>query len=134
MFVTYFLYKGDLCRFFMIFTESLKNNRDFQVVYKNGKSFANKYLVMYVLENGTGCNRLGISVSKKVGNSVVRHRVKRLIKESYRLHEGIFNSGLDIVVIARQGAATVGFFEVESALLHLAKLHEMIKIYFSWNR
>ena len=77
----------------MIFTESLKNNRDFQVVYKNGKSFANKYLVMYVLENGTGCNRLGISVSKKVGNSVVRHRVKRLIKESYRLHEGIFNSG-----------------------------------------
>ena len=134
MFVTYFLYKGDLCRFFMIFTESLKNNRDFQVVYKNGKSFANKYLVMYVLENGTDCNRLGISVSKKVGNSVVRHRVKRLIKESYRLHEGVFNSGLDIVVIARQSAAAVGFFEVESALLHLAKLHEMIKIYFSWNR
>ena len=132
--MTYFLYKGDLCRFFMIFTESLKNNRDFQNVYKNGESFANKYLVMYVLENGTGCNRLGISVSKKVGNSVVRHRVKRLIKESYRLHEGIFNSGLDIVVIARQGAATVGFFEVESALLHLAKRHEMIKIYFSWNR
>ena len=114
----------------MIFTESLKNNRDFQVVYKNGKSFANKYLVMYVLENGTGCNRLGISVSKKVGNSVVRHRVKRLIKESYRLHEGIFNSGLDIVVVARQSAAAVGFFEAESALLHLAKLHEMIKIYF----
>ena len=134
MCVTYFLYKGDLCRFFMIFTESLKNNRDFQNVYKNGESFANKYLVMYVLENGTGCNRIGISVSKKVGNSVVRHRVKRLIKESYRLHEGIFNSGLDIVVIARQGAATVGFFEVESALLHLAKRHEMIKIYFSWNR
>lgn len=134
MCVTYFLYKGDLCRFFMIFTESLKNNRDFQNVYKNGESFANKYLVMYVLENGTGCNRIGISVSKKVGNSVVRHRVKRLIKESYRLHEGIFNSGLDIVVIARQGAATVGYFEVESALLHLAKRHEMIKIYFSWNR
>ena len=118
----------------MIFTESLKSNRDFQVVYKNGKSFANKYLVMYVLENGTDHSRLGISVSKKVGNSVVRHRVKRLIKESYRLHEGIFNSGLDIVIIARQGAATVGFFEVESALLHLAKLHEMIKIYFSWNK
>jgi len=119
---------------FMIFTESLKSNRDFQVVYKKGKSFANKYLVMYVLENGTSKNRLGISVSKKVGNSVVRHRVKRLIKESYRLHEGIFNSGLDIVIVARQGAATVGFFEVESALLHLAKLHEVIKVYFSWNK
>ena len=129
MCVTYFLYKGDLCRFFMIFTESLKNNRDFQNVYKNGESFANKYLVMYVLENGTGCNRLGISVSKKVGNSVVRHRVKRLIKESYRLHEGIFNSGLDIVVVARPSAATVGYEEVESALLHLGKLHRIIKIY-----
>ena len=118
----------------MIFTESLQSNRDFQKVYKSGKSFANKYLVMYVLENGTGNNRLGISVSKKVGNSVIRHRVKRLIKESYRLHEGVFNSGLDIVIIARQSAATVGYYEVESALLHLAKLHEMIKIYFSWNR
>ena len=118
----------------MIFTESLRSNRDFQKVYKSGKSFANKYLVMYVLENGTDKNRLGISVSKKVGNSVIRHRVKRLIKESYRLHEGIFNSGLDIVVIARQSAAAVGFFEVESALLHLSKNHEMIKVYFSWNK
>jgi len=118
----------------MIFTESLRSNRDFQKVYKSGKSFANKYLVMYVLENGTDKNRLGISVSKKVGNSVIRHRVKRLIKESYRLHEGIFNSGLDIVVIARQSVAAVGYYEAESALLHLAKLHEMIKIYFSWNR
>ena len=110
----------------MIFTESLKSNRDFQKVYKSGKSFANKYLVMYVLENGTDSNRLGISVSKKVGNSVVRHRVKRLIKESYRLHEGIFNSGLDIVIVARPGAATVGYKEVESALLHLCKLHHLI--------
>ena len=118
----------------MIFSDSLKKNRDFQIVYKKGKSFANKYLVMYVSENHQDQNLLGISVSKKVGNSVVRHRVKRLVKESYRLHEGVFNSGLDIVVIARQSAAAVGFFEVESALLHLAKLHEMIKIYFSWNR
>lgn len=118
----------------MIFTESLKSNRDFQTVYKEGRSFANKYLVMYVLENGTDRNRLGISVSKKVGNSVVRHRVKRLVKESYRLHEKIYNSGLDIVIIARQSAATVGFYEVDSALLHLAKLHEIIRIYFSWNK
>ena len=107
----------------MIFTESLKSNRDFQVVYKNGKSFANKYLVMYVLENGTDKSRLGISVSKKVGNSVVRHRVKRLIKESYRLHENIFNSGLDIVIVGRKSAAAVGYKEVENALLHLGKLH-----------
>ena len=82
------------------FSESLKKNRDFQYVYKNGKSYANKYLVMYVLENNMSGNRLGISVSKKVGNSVVRHRVTRLIRESYRLHENIFNSGLDTALPA----------------------------------
>ena len=112
------------------YSESLKNNFDFQFVYKNGKSYANKYLVMYILENHGDRNRLGISVSKKVGNSVVRHRVTRLVRESYRLHENIFNSGLDIVVVARKSAASVGFFEIESALLHLSKLHHIIKIYF----
>ena len=54
-------------------SQSLKKNADFQIVYKEGKSFANKYLVMYVKENDLGLNRIGISVSKKVGNSVVRH-------------------------------------------------------------
>ena len=114
----------------MKFSESLKKNSDFQHVYKNGKSYANKYLVMYVLENNLNKNRLGISVSKKVGNSVVRHRLKRLIKESYRLHENIFNSGLDIVVISRNSASGLSYRDIESALLHLAKLHQMIKIFF----
>ena len=114
----------------MQFSESLKKNYDFQRVYKTGKSYANKYLVMYVVENHSDKNRLGISVSKKVGNSVIRHRVTRLIRESYRLHENIFNSGLDIVVIARNSASSVSYEEIESALLHLAKLHHMIKLYF----
>ena len=114
----------------MVFSESLKKNQDFRNVYENGKSYADKYLVMYVLENNKNINRLGISASKKVGNSVVRHRFARLVRESYRLHENIFNSGLDIVVVARKSAASVGFFEIESALLHLSKLHHIIKIYF----
>jgi len=111
----------------MKFSESLKRNSDFQTVYKNGKSYANRYLVMYVLENQTGRNRLGISVSKKVGNSVVRHRVTRLIRESYRLQEDIFNSGLDMVVIARKSAKDKTCQEIESALLHLGKLHGILK-------
>lgn len=109
----------------MMFSDSLKRNKDFQFVYKNGKSFANKYLIMYVLENNQEGNRLGISVSKKVGNSVVRHRVTRLIRESYRLQEQIFNSGLDIVVIARNNASLSTYKEIESALLHLSKLHRI---------
>ena len=111
----------------MQFSESLKKNKDFQKVYKKGKSYANKYLVMYVLKNDLEKNRIGISVSKKVGNSVVRHRLKRLILESYRLHEDVFDSGLDIVIIARNSAREIGFHEVESALLHLGSLHKIIK-------
>lgn len=113
----------------MKFSESLKKNRQFQFVYKNGRSRANKYLVMYIKENGLGMNRIGISVSKKVGNSVVRHRVTRLVRESYRLHENVFNSGLDMVIVARVSTADVGFYEIESALLHLAKLHGVVKVY-----
>lgn len=114
----------------MKFSDSLKKNDDFKNVYKNGKSYVNKYLVMYVLKNSGECNRLGISVSKKVGNSVVRHRVTRLVRESYRLHENIFNSGLDIVVVARNNAGTASYAEIESALLHLGKLHHIVKIFF----
>lgn len=110
----------------MEFSESLKKNDQFQTVYKSGKSFANKFLVMYVYQNSTDRNRLGISVSKKVGNSVVRHHVTRLVRESYRLHEKMFNSGLDIVVVARPASSTASYEEVKKALLHLGKLHHIV--------
>ena len=106
--------------------DSLKKNRDFQNDYKNGKSKANKYLVMYVLENQLDSNRLGISVSKKVGNSVIRHHLTRLIRESYRLNKEMFNSGLDIVVIARESAKDRKYKEIESALLHLGKINGIL--------
>jgi ribonuclease P protein component len=109
----------------MKFSDSLKKNADFQGVYRNGKSYANRLLVMYVLENHTDQNRIGISVSKKVGNSVIRHHVTRLIRESYRLQEDVFNSGLDIVVIARAGAKDASYWDIESALLHLGGLHKI---------
>ena len=97
----------------MEFSDSLKKNREFQQVYRQGKSYANKYLVMYV--------------SKKVGNSVIRHHLTRLIREAYRLHEGMFNSGLDIVVVARVNAKSISYAQVESALLHLGRLQGIIK-------
>ena len=107
-------------------SQSLKKNEDFQKVYCSGKSFANKYLVMYVKDNDSDRNRIGISVSKKVGNSVVRHRLKRLILESYRLHEDMFYSGLEMVIIARGTAKDKSYHEIESAVLHLGKLHGII--------
>lgn len=111
----------------MLFTESLKKRNDFQIVYKNGKSLANRYLVMYKKKNDTDRNRLGISVSKKVGNSVVRHRVTRLIRESYRLNEEKFEQGYDFVVVARVSAKQITYFDMESALLHIAKLQNVRK-------
>lgn len=107
--------------------ESIKNNRDFLTIYKTGRSYANKYLVMYLAPAQEGCNgRIGISVSKKVGNSVVRHRTKRLIKESYRLNLNRFQSGYDIIVVARKDAKGKSYSEIESALLHLARLHKVL--------
>ena len=111
----------------MKFSESLKRNSDFQRVYREGKSYANRYLVLYVLQNQTERNRLGISVSKKVGNSVVRHRMARLIRESYRLQEDMFNSGLDMVVVTRKNAGNCSCQEITSALLHLGKLQGILK-------
>lgn len=110
----------------MKLSESIKSNQDFKRVYNEGKSYANRYLVMYVLENERNENRLGISVSKKVGNSVVRHRLTRLIRESYRLNEEKFHSGWDIVVIARATAKGRKYQDISSALLHLGKLHRII--------
>ena len=109
----------------MKYSESLKKNADFNLVYQSGRSLANKYLVMYVSENGVNKNRLGISVSKKVGNSIVRHRLTRLVRESYRLQEDHFRCGLDIVVIARNSAKGKGYREIESALIHLGNLHKI---------
>ena len=111
----------------MEYSESLKKNRDFQVVYKSGTSYANRYLIMYVKENQLEKNRIGISVSKKVGNSVVRHRLCRLVRESYRLYEQEFHRGLDIVVVARTSAKERTFREIESALLHLGRLHKIVE-------
>ena len=99
----------------MKFSESLKKNKDFQVVYKNGKSYANRYLVLYIRENGMD----------KVGNSVVRHHLTRLIRESYRLQEEHFQCGFDLVVIARAGAKERSYHDIESALIHLGKLHNI---------
>ena len=108
-------------------SESLKRYTDFQKVYRTGKSYANKYLVMYIINNGLEKNRIGISVSKKVGNSVVRHRVTRLVRESYRLNKQQLKTGYDIVVIARNSANQKGYREISSAFLHLASLHKIIK-------
>ncbi|TCT12242.1 ribonuclease P protein component [Natranaerovirga pectinivora] len=107
--------------------ESLKTNKEFKSTYSLGKSYANKYLVMYVLKNNLETNRLGISVSKKVGNSVVRHRITRLIREFFRLNQCRLKNGYDIIVIARVNSNGKNYNEIENALNHLLLKMNLLK-------
>lgn len=107
--------------------ETLKSNTDFNRVYAAKRSYANRLLVVYILENGTDANRLGVSVSKKVGNSIVRHRLARLIREAFRLSTECIPDGYDYVVVARAGLKDKGFFETKESMIHLLKLHKLYK-------
>ena len=101
--------------------ETLKKNSDFKKIYNKKKSLANRLLVMYIAENGTDTIRLGVSVSKKVGNSIVRHRLARLIRESFRLESHRITRGLDIVVVARTSLSDKGYKETHQSMVHLCK-------------
>lgn len=113
----------------MRFTTSLKKNEDFRNIYSKKSSKADKLFVLYSYhrEDENECNRLGISVSKKVGNSVIRHRVKRLIKECYRSFEVDVVSRTDIVVVARQPSKDATYRDIRNSLIRLFKKKNLIK-------
>ena len=100
---------------------SIKKNEEFRRIYRSGKSCANDSLIMYVLkqEDNKENKRIGISASKKIGNSVIRHRIARVLRECFRLHRDELKSGYDIVVIARQPAAAMGYDDMSRAFLDL---------------
>ncbi len=101
---------------------TIKKDKEFQLVFKKGNSFANKQLVLYFLEKEKQTRfRIGISVSKKIGNAVVRNRFKRYIRQAfYELDENI-KLEYDLIVIARAPVATFDFAQTKGSLLHLLK-------------
>jgi len=103
------------------FTTTLKKNHEFKRLYNKGKSFASPIVVVYCRKNGGAENRLGITVSTKVGGAVVRNRVRRRFKEIYRLNESRLKSGFDIVIVARVRSRFAGYRELEAAVLSLFK-------------
>ncbi len=104
----------------MKFSAPLKLNHIFRRLYATS-GHANSYLVLYARRNRTGTNRIGITVSKKLGHAVVRNRVRRRIREVYRLNEEKFQPGWDIVVVARSRAISCDFSALTNAFLSLAK-------------
>ena len=105
----------------MQFSKSLKLNHIFRRLYHKGKSAANKYLVLYCRRNGSAENRIGLTVSAKLGKAVVRNRVRRRLREIYRLHESRFQPGWDLVVVARSRAVDAPYRKLEQAYLSLAE-------------
>ena len=104
----------------MKFSSSLKLNHIFQRLYRS-QGVANGLLVLYARENRTGCNRVGITVSKKLGKAHIRNRVRRRFREVYRLNEEKFQPGWDIVVVARSKAVNAPFADLVKGYLSLAK-------------
>lgn len=104
----------------MEFSTSLKLNHIFRRLYHVGSHSANRYLVLYCRKNRSPINRVGITVGKKLGKAVVRNRVRRRLREIYRLHEENFRRGYDIVVVARGQAVDASYAQLQDAYLSLA--------------
>lgn len=108
-------------------TVSLKDNHLFRRLYQKGKTGADGRLALYVRRNGRTGNRLGLTVSTKVGCAVVRNRVRRRLREIYRLHEGVLQDGMDVVVVARVRAAHSSYRQLEGSFLKLADRLSLLK-------
>lgn len=104
---------------------SIKKHSEYQYIYKNGISCATGLLVMYLIKNQGETNRLGISVSKKVGNSVVRHTFARRMREIFRLNKDITMQGYDIIIVARNQAGKVSYDQLNRDYIKLLKRHNI---------
>ncbi len=106
----------------------LRKNEEFQVVFQKGKSSANKQFVVYtLLKEGQGPFRIGISVSKKIGNAVTRNRVKRYIREAVTSLEDRIQPGMDLVLIVRQGTEQLPLDTLRNSLSHVLKRANVLK-------
>jgi ribonuclease P protein component len=103
----------------------VKREKDFKAIFKNGTSFANRKFVVYQLENQQNHFRVGLSVSKKLGNAVTRNQIKRRIRHILQSVKGSLVEHVDFVVIARKGVETLEYAEMEKNLLHVLKLSKI---------
>lgn len=108
-------------------TQSLKLNKDFRRLYSRGKTFVSGYTVVYTSKNRFGKNRLGLTVSKSMGKAVKRNRVKRLMRESYRLMENRINQGFDIIIVARNRALGKTQAQIQKDVEYAMRKLELIK-------
>jgi len=111
----------------MLFSQSLKSNRSFRRLYAKGRHQGARTLVLYCRGNGSAGNRLGITVSAKLGGAVRRNRIRRRIREIYRTNESRFKTGFDIVAVARHGSCDAAYSQIEEDFLRLAEVLGILK-------
>ncbi|MER1987760.1 MAG: ribonuclease P protein component [Solibacillus sp.] len=107
--------------------QRIKKNEDFQKVFKRGKSYANRQFVVYVMKKEQEAFRIGLSVSKKVGNAVTRVRVKRYLRQAFLELKDDLQQDVDYVIIARTQAANLDFHETKKSLEHVLKIAKVLK-------
>ena len=105
----------------------LRKNLEFKRVYSGGKNYWNRNLTLYIKKNNMEETRLGITITKKIGNAVVRNRIKRRIKEIYRKKFFRIKSGYDLIFIPKKNVVDISYKELESAIIHILKLSNMLK-------
>lgn len=105
----------------------LRRNKSFQAVYRSGKSYANRQLVLYILPQRGGERRVGFAAGKKLGSAVVRNRVKRLLREAYRLEQHRLVGGVDLIIVGRQSMVNDGLPKVIAAFLHLCERAKILE-------
>lgn len=105
----------------------LRKNMEFKKVYKSGKNYWNRNLILYVRENGLEESRIGISITKKVGNAVIRNKIKRRIREVNRDNLINIKKGYDIVIIPKKNAVDLSFKDLESAVRHIYKVSGLLE-------
>lgn len=111
----------------MKFSVSLKENHEFRRAYSRGKSAVSPYMVLYCRKNGRAYNRLGITASTKLGHAVVRNKIRRRLREIYRLNEERLSVGYDFVVVARSRCVNAEYSRMDSEFLHLAEKLGVLK-------
>lgn len=105
----------------------LRNNKEFKLVYKNGKNFWNRNLILYRRKNDLEVTRLGITITKKFGNAVLRNKIRRRLSEIYRINLYCIKEGYDLVIIPKKNVVDLSHQELESALKHILKISKMLK-------
>lgn len=105
----------------------LKNDREFERVYKKRKTFGNRNFTLYVDNNDLPYSRVGFSISKKVGKAVVRNKIKRQLRELYRLNRNKIKPGYDFIFVVKSNVSEISFTTLESAFLHILRISHLLK-------